>query len=132
MGTSQSHPILLALNELLGSKNLKIKQSTLRRFLSEFNTITPWFAEAGSLSISSWEKLGRDLDFAFEQRTLKGGVRPVWKMVRNCLEDQCCNDAIKNGQTTLEIIQEERSEKSEKTGSEKKTTKARKIIPRTF
>lgn len=78
MGTSQLHPLLLALNELLHSKNLKIKQSTLRRFLSECNMISPWFEKSGSLLISSWDKLGRDLDFTFEQGTLKGGVRPVW------------------------------------------------------
>lgn len=80
MGASHSHPIFLALNELLRSKNLKIKRSTLERFLDECDTIAPWFADSGSLSISSWEKLGRDLEFAYEQGTLKGGVRPVWKL----------------------------------------------------
>ena len=48
--------------------------------------------------MSSWEKLGRDLDVAFGQDTLKGGVRPVWKLVRGCLEDQRCSKAVKNGQ----------------------------------
>ena len=48
--------------------------------------------------MSSWKKLGRDLDFAFEQGTLKSGVRPVWKLVRGCLEDQRCSEAVENGQ----------------------------------
>ena len=67
MGASSSHPILLALNELLRSKNLKIKRSTLERFLEECDTIAPWFAASSNLTVPSWEKLGRDLDFAAKE-----------------------------------------------------------------
>ncbi|XP_052611577.1 endogenous retrovirus group K member 24 Gag polyprotein-like [Peromyscus californicus insignis] len=130
MGTSSSHPIFLALNELLRSKNLKVKKSTLERFLEECDVVSPWFAVSGSLTIPSWEKVGRDLDFAFEQGTLKAGVRPVWKLVRGCLEDQRCNEAIENGQAALESLQEERSEKanSERASREGKS-KGRKGAP---
>lgn len=120
MGTSQSHPIFLALQELLLSKKLKIKKSTLERFLSECDIVTPWFAASGSLTVSCWEKLGKDLDFAWEQDDLKAGVRPVWKLVRSCLEDQKCCEAVEKGQNALEMLQEERSEKAEsKKGGEK-------------
>lgn len=77
MGANQSHPIFLALNELLRSKNLKIRQSTREKFLNGRDTITPWLAISGSLSVSLWEKIGRDLDFAFEQGILKGGVKQI-------------------------------------------------------
>ena len=126
MGTSQSLPIFLALNELLRSKKLKIKRSILERFLNVCNTVAPWFAVSGSLSMSSWEKLGRDLDFAFEQGTLKSGVRPVWKLVRGCLEDQRCSEAVENGQAALEMFQEERSEQAD---SEKGRKNKNKLYP---
>lgn len=107
MGGNHSRPIFIALNELLRSKNLKIKRTTLERFLNECETIAPWFADSGSLSMSSWDKLGKDLDFAHEQGNLRGGVRPVWKLVRGCLEDQRCSEAIEKGQAALEIMQED-------------------------
>ena len=79
MGASSSHPIFLALNELLRSKNLKIKWSTLERFLDD--TSAPWFAASGNLTVPSWEKLGRDLYFAAEQGMVRKGVRLVWTLV---------------------------------------------------
>lgn len=121
IGSSQSHPIFLALQELLLAKKLKIKKSTLERFLSECDTTAPWFVVSGNLKVSSWVKLGRDLEFAWEQGTLKHGVRQVWKMVRSCLEDQRCCKAVKKGESALELLKEERSEKaeSEKGGKKK-------------
>lgn len=98
------------LNELLYSKNLKIKKSTLERFLTECDTVAPWFAVSGSLTLSSWEKLGEDLDFAAEQGSLAPGVRPVCTLIWGCLRDQGRTEAIKNGQAALELLQEERSE----------------------
>lgn len=80
--------------------------------MEECDTIAPWFATSGDLTISCWDKQGRDLDFAWEQGTLKAGVRPVWKLVRSCLEDHKCCKAVEEGQTILEMI-EERSEKAE-------------------
>ena len=49
----------------------------LAQFLSEVDIAAPWFAMSGALTVPSWDKLGRDLDFAFEQGTLKGVVRPI-------------------------------------------------------
>ncbi|KAL6033572.1 hypothetical protein STEG23_007511 [Scotinomys teguina] len=123
MGASSSCPIFLALNELLRAKNLKIKDSTLQRFLRECDQVAPWFAVSGSLTVSSWEKLGQDLDFAAEQGTLRPGVKPVWRLVRGCLEDQHCSSALECGQAALEQLQEELSEKAEleKTAPEKAT-----------
>jgi len=80
--------------------------------LSECNAIAPWFSASGNLKVASWDKLGKDLDFAREQGTLRPGVRAVWHLVRSSLEDpKCCQVAIEKGQAALEILQEERSEK---------------------
>ncbi|KAL6091181.1 hypothetical protein STEG23_015431 [Scotinomys teguina] len=93
-----------------GIPKLKIKKSTLERFLEKCDTVAPWFAVSGSLTVSSWEKLGCNLDFAAEQGTLKSGVCPIWKLVWSCLDDQRCHEVVENGQAALEILQEERSE----------------------
>lgn len=110
MGNSPSHPVYTALNELLRSKNLKLKQSMLAHFLSEVDVAAPWFTMSGALTVPSWDKLGHDLDFAFEQGTLKGGVHPVWKLVKGCLTDQRCSSALETSKAALEILQGERSE----------------------
>ncbi|KAM4818610.1 endogenous retrovirus group K member 10 Gag polyprotein-like [Thomomys bottae] len=121
MGATTSHPIFLTLDELLRSKGLKLRKGTLQGFLNECETVAPWFIVSGNLTVASWDKLGKDLDFAYEQGTLKAGVRTIWKMIRGCLHDQCCCDAVENGQSALEQLQEERSEKaySESSLSEK-------------
>jgi len=107
-----------------------MKRSTIEGFLSECDAIAPWFTVSGNLMVDSWNKLGKDLDFAWEQRTLKVGVQPVWHLVRSCLEDQkCCQQAIKKRQAALEMLQEERSEKAEsEAGEDSKENKNKKGI----
>ncbi|XP_077905840.1 uncharacterized protein LOC144377758 [Ictidomys tridecemlineatus] len=112
MGATSSSPILLALDGLLRSKGLKVKQSTLQRFLEETDSVAPWFAFSGSLTISSWDKLGKDLDFAYKQVILKGGTIPLWKLVRGCIMDGKCQKAVSEGQAVLEQLHEEKSEGS--------------------
>ena len=89
-----------------------MKKSTLGRFLNECDAIAPWFAVSGTLTVACWDRLGKDLDFAWEQGSLKPGVCPVWRLVRSCcLEDQeCYKMALKKGQVALEMLQQERSE----------------------
>ena len=74
MGSSPLHPIFLALQELLNSKGLKLKKGTLERFLGEVDLVAPWFVVSGNLTMASWEKLGKDLDFAWEQGPLAPGT----------------------------------------------------------
>ncbi|KAG3274203.1 hypothetical protein H1C71_019758, partial [Ictidomys tridecemlineatus] len=110
MGAVTSSPLLLALDGLLRSKGLEVKRSTLERFLQRVDTAAPWFAFWGSLTTPSWDKLGKDLDFAREQGMLEGGVIPLWKMVRSCLTDGRCQEALVKGQEVLEHLHEEKSE----------------------
>ena len=53
MGASHSHPVFLALQELLLSKNLKLKSSTIENFVKECDAVAPWFVVSGSLTIPS-------------------------------------------------------------------------------
>ena len=130
MGSSQSHPVFLALQELLESKGLKMKKHTLQRFLSECDTIAPWFAVSGNLSIACWDKLGKDLDFARDQGMLKPGVRPVWRLVHSCLEDQKCHQqALEKGRVALEMLPEDLKRQKVKQERKCKRRSARVFIP---
>ena len=91
--------------------------------MNEYDTVSPWFAVFGNLMIACWDKLGRDLDFAWSQGTLKGGVHLVWRLIKGCLEDQKCSKAVENGQAALEMLQEERSERANSEKGEKQKAK---------
>ena len=60
-------------------KNLKVKKSTLERFLEECDTIAPWFTISGNLTMPSWEKLGRDLEERGSYATPLESVRKAVK-----------------------------------------------------
>ncbi|XP_021011333.1 igE-binding protein-like [Mus caroli] len=117
MGSSQSHPTFLALDELLRAKGAKLKKHTIQTFLEECDKVAPWFAVSGHLTPASWDRLGKDLDFSWEQSVLKGSTRAVWKLVNTCLEDERCCHAVETGKQALEQLKEERSLKSEKVSS---------------
>ena len=87
----------------------------------------PWYACSGSLTIASWNKLGKDLDRHQADRDLRLGTKAIWKLVRNCLEDENCKEAVSERQVTLERVQDSMSEteRSERLGACKK-----KIVPR--
>ena len=117
MGSSQSHPNFSALDELLRAKGTKLKKHTIQAFLKECDKVAPWFAVSGHLTPASWHRLGKDLDFSWEQGVLKGSTRAVWKLVNSCLEDEHCCQAVETGKQALEQLKEERSLKSEKASS---------------
>jgi hypothetical protein len=118
MGSSQSHPIFSVLNELLRVKGTTFKKHTIQAFLEECDKVAPWFAVSGHLTPASWGRLGKDLDFSWEQGVLKEGKKiAVWKLVNNCLEDERCCQAVESGKQALEQLKEERSLKPEKESS---------------
>ena len=52
-----------------------------------------------------------DLRFAEEQGVLPKGVLPVWKLVRNCIEDrERCGAELQRGNEALNQVREERSQ----------------------
>jgi hypothetical protein len=114
MGVSSSHPISSPLQQLLKSKGLKFQRKTIEQFLDACDTVVPWFAVSGNLTVTCWEKLGRDLDVVWEQGILKGGMKAVWRIARSCLDDERCCRALEASQQVLEHLKEERSLQSEK------------------
>ena len=64
--------------------------------------VAPWFLVSGHLTMSSWEKLGKDLQFAEEQGVLAKGVLLVWKFLNNCIGDEeLCNAELEKGHEAL-------------------------------
>ena len=59
-----------------------------------------------------------ELRFAEEQRVLPKGALPVWKLVRNCIEDrERCGTELQRGNEVLNQVREERSQLVWESGS---------------
>ena len=108
MGSSQS--VIPTLEAILGQRAIKIGTKTLRSFVKEVDRVAPWYACSGSLTIVSWNKLGKDLDRHQVDRDLRLGTKAIWKLVKNCFEDENCKEAVSEGQVTLEGVQNSMSE----------------------
>lgn len=126
MGSSQS--VISALETILKQRDIKVGGRTLKNFVKEVDRVAPWFACSGSLTLTSWNKLGKDLDRKLGENDLRMGTKAVWKLVKNCLEDENCRTAQLEGQTTLESVQESMSESewSERIGARKKRVQSKK------
>lgn len=124
MGSSQS--IQTSLENLLKKRDLKLGDKVLKHFVEEVDRVAPWYAVSGSLTLASWKKLGKDLDLCPD---LRMGTKAVWKMIKNCLEDETCEEVRKKGQIALETVQDgmSESERSERMGARAQT---RKRIPK--
>ena len=77
MGTGQSMPLVGPVQALLKEWGLKISESTVSRFLKEIDRLAPWFAPTGSLTLPSWEKLGRDIAREEAKEKVKTSARPL-------------------------------------------------------
>ena len=104
MGSSQS--IVNTLQIVLKQRDLKIATHSLQNFVKEIGCVAPWYACSGSLTTALWNKLGRDLDRKFEEGDLHLGTKAIWKLIKNCLEDETCQPAVVEGQETLEEVQD--------------------------
>ena len=91
-----------ALKDLLKVKGIGLKKERLEKFLKVVDQVAPWFSVSGLLTGLRWEKLGKDLKFAEEQGVLAKGVLPVWKRIRNCIEDkERCGAELQKGNEAL-------------------------------
>lgn len=115
MGNQQIKPILEAMQALLRQRKLKIPERVLCNFLKEIDRVAPWFVSTGSLTKGSWAKLGIDLTYEKEKGKLRPGTWPIYKMIRACIEDDKCQDKVKEGQKALTEHQDSLSE-AEKEG----------------
>ena len=82
----------------------------LQNFVKEVDHISPWYAYSGSLTVALQNKLGRDLDRKHEEGDLCLGTKAIWKLIKNCLEDETCRPANVEGQGILEEVQDSMSE----------------------
>lgn len=102
--------LVSALQAVLRQRDLKVSLKVLGSFVREVDRVAPWFICSGSLTIPSWDKLGKDLDRAEGEGQLRGGTRPIWKLIRACLQDEKCEQVIRAGQRALSDIQDSMSE----------------------
>jgi hypothetical protein len=70
--------------------------------------------------LGSWDKLGRDLEREAEGGSVKPGAKPLWHMVRACVEDKRCVEAVKTGQKILIEQQDSMSEEDKEHMSKRK------------
>ncbi|XP_040588496.1 igE-binding protein-like [Mesocricetus auratus] len=120
MGSSQS--VITALDTVLRQRDIKIAHRTLKNFVKEIDRVAPWYACSRSLTLASWNKLGKDLDYKLADGDLRQGTKAIWKLVKNCLQDEACRGAVAKGRSTLEEVQDSMSEteRSKRLGARKK------------
>ena len=74
-----SSHLLSTLQDLLGQQKLKIERKILASFLSEVDCVAPWFLPTRSLTLGSWDNLGRDLEREAEEGSVKAVVKLLWR-----------------------------------------------------
>jgi hypothetical protein len=80
MGSSQS--VITKLQVVQKQRDLRVTSRTLQNFVKEVDRVAPWYACSGSLTIASWNKLGRDLDCKHEEGDLCLGAKAIWKLIK--------------------------------------------------
>ena len=95
---------------LFKNRGLKLSHRTISRLLRDIEDSAPWFGVSGSLTVPSWEKLGKDLDRRHDEGTLSQGTLPLWRMIYTCLKEGKCEDIIQQGRRALSICQDSPSE----------------------
>ncbi|KAL6057254.1 hypothetical protein STEG23_005716 [Scotinomys teguina] len=104
------------LQALLKQRGLNVKRGTVKKVLTDIDRNAPWFAVSGDLTLTCWDKLGKDLEKAKEEDMVSGATLPLWRMVRTCLEEGCSTDLIQEGQRALSRHQDSLSEASSNKG----------------
>ncbi|XP_028644889.1 igE-binding protein-like [Grammomys surdaster] len=130
MGNQQMKPILAAVQALLKQRKLHIPERVLCNFLKEVDHVAPWFVITGSLTRTLWAKLGGDLLSEKEGGKLHPGTWPIYKMIRACIEDEKCQDTLKEGQKALTEHQDSLSEAEKGGGPERRKPPRKKEKPR--
>ena len=82
--------------------------------VKDIDKISPWFAVTGDLALSSWDKLGRDLEQAKQEERIGRGTFPLWRLVRNCLKEGRNTEILKEGRKALQKHQDSLSESDHK------------------
>ncbi|XP_066894747.1 igE-binding protein-like [Kogia breviceps] len=114
MGNSSSAEPAIGFHELIQALlrdwGLKLSQKTISKLLQDIDGAAPWFAVSGSLTVPSWERLGRDLTEHSKLGELSRGTLPLWRLIHSCLKGGGCEDIIQWGRKALSMCQDSASE----------------------
>ncbi|XP_066869793.1 uncharacterized protein [Kogia breviceps] len=114
MGNSSSAETAIEFHEpiqaLLRDRGLKLSQKAINKLLQDIDGAAPWFAVSGSLTVPSWEKLGRDLTEHSKLGELSRCTLPLWRLIHSCLKGGGCEDIIQRGRKALSMCQDSASE----------------------
>ena len=112
-GTTLSpREIYRSIQVLLRQRDLKISSSTVATIVKDTVNVSPWFAASGDLTLPSWNRLGRDLEQA--EGKIGRGTLPFWRMVQDCLKEECNIEILKQGCKALQKHQDSFSESDQK------------------
>ena len=129
MGTGQSMSLVGPVQALLKERGFKILESTVSGFLKEIDRLALWFAPTGLLRLPSWEKLRKEILREEAEGKVRAGTRPLWKLIKACIQDKKCELVVKEGQQLLQEQQESMSEteRNDKESARRKISKGREI-----
>ncbi|XP_060146728.1 endogenous retrovirus group K member 8 Gag polyprotein-like [Globicephala melas] len=108
---------------LLRDRGLMLSHKTIGRLLNDIDQAAPWFGVSGTLTIPSWEKLGKDLHRFHEEGKLCCGTFPLWNLVRSCLKEGKCTDIVKQATQVLRSYQDSASEAGSHKATDDRPTK---------
>lgn len=95
---------------LLKERGLQVSAKTVKTILKDIDDKAPWFGCTGDINLRCWEKLGKDLEKAKEESSLRAETLPFWRMVHSCLQGGRNIDIIKRGRRALADHQDSQSE----------------------
>ena len=75
---------------MMASRGFKVSESTTREFFDFVKKVSPWFPEEGSLSLSDWKKIGKDMRKYIQEHgegELPPQAYPLWLQMRELLSD---------------------------------------------
>lgn len=91
---------LSVLKHMLAERGLRVSEKTAAEFYEYMMKAAQWFPQEGTLSLSDWKRLGKDLKWyatTHENEPVPRQMFPIWLQIRDALTDK----------TDLELLAEE-------------------------
>lgn len=88
---SKNEKIFLSVfKHMMASRGVKVSEDTLKDFFDFIKKVSPWFLEDGTLTLSDWKKVGREMRHYVQENgenVLPSFAYPLWLQTRELLTD---------------------------------------------